>query len=97
MPPLPHDDYTDPLEMADHEETHLEDEDAIGEDEIVPEEPARTPVDLPPEIEEEIEKVMVVEEPESVAAKPKSHMIPAHLINEPLKPEDLWDENDGTI
>lgn len=57
--------------------------------------------DLPPEIEEEIKKVIIPEH-EIVASggKPKnnSHLLPLDLVNTPLDPaKDLWDEDSGSI
>ncbi|MBU6389462.1 hypothetical protein KGQ71_03025 [Patescibacteria group bacterium] len=45
--------------------------------------------DLGDDIEEEIKRVMVVEEP---AGKSKNQVIPEHLIKAELKPEDFFDE-----
>lgn len=75
----------DPDTTEEHPEEHSEDAPPL----------VQTP-ELAPEIEEAIKKVEVAEEPEAVPGKVRSHIIPQELIDKPLGPEDLW-EDDGTI
>jgi hypothetical protein len=101
----------DPLEEVDLEEESIEEEDGGGDKEGIDDlgessdhliGPANLgSSELPPEIEEEIRKVIVPEH-EIVASggKPKnnSHLLPPDLINTPLDPaKDLWDEDSGSI
>jgi len=105
---LPTDDQLDPLEQADLDEEMADehDEDAaasVSDDVAQPTDDtgaATTAVDLDPEIVEEIKRVMVDEDlvVEQSTVKPKTHMVPQRLIDQPLNPEtDLWNEGDGTI
>lgn len=97
---LPTDDQLDPLEQADLDETLAEEEGAEGALDAE-EHPSSTQpaADLDPEIVEEIKRVMVADDElvdDGATVKSKGHMIPEKLISQPLRPEDLWDE-DGTI
>ena len=88
-------DSLDPLEEADREELMEEESNEEGAN-ATPEEQA-APVDLPPEIEAEIKKVIVsddeLEPPVTSKGKSNSHMIPKDLIDQPLDPStDLFDE-----
>jgi hypothetical protein len=84
---LPTDDQDlDPLEHADQEDLQEEEETPLVDVDVHP------AVDPDTELVEEIEKVAVEEDS---PAKHKAHMIPRHLIDSDLRPEDLWDE--GTI
>ena len=100
MPALPTDDQLDPLEQADLEETLSDEEGAEGALETEDTAPGGQPAaDLDPEIVEEIKRVMVTDDElvdDGTTVKSKGHMIPEKLISQPLRPEDLWDE-DGTI
>ena len=82
----PTDDHTqdadlDPIDLSDPQDLQDEDDAVAADDVVVP--------DLGPEIEEEIKRVMVVEEPTS---KSKNQVIPDALIHEELRPEDFFDE-----
>lgn len=77
----------DPLEHADQEDLQEEEEETPLVDVDV-----HPVADPDTELAEEIEKVAVDED---APAKQKAHMIPRHLIDSDLRPEDLWDE--GTI
>jgi len=86
---IPVDDELDPTEVADQEDIQGEEELAVLEADAEP------VADPDAEIVAEIDKV-VVEEDEAPSAKQKAHMIPRHLIDAPLTPDD-WFDNDGTI
>lgn len=91
------DDQLDPLERMDQEDEQEDEREESTPEQ--PEQPEGTPavVELGPEIENEIKKVIVPEESDSSAVKAKNHLIPRKLIEEPLDPsKDLWDE-DGSI
>jgi hypothetical protein len=84
MPVLPTDDQTlDELERQDQEELQEHDDEAIV---IAEELPAP---DISEELEQEIKEILVTEEP---TPKQKNQMIPQHLIDKELAPEDLMDE-----
>ena len=97
MPALPTDEQLDPLEQADMDDTiGLDEEQPVIDDEHISS-PSNSELD--PEIVEEIQRVMVADDElveEGGTVKSKGHMIPEGLISQPLRPEDLWDE-DGTI
>ena len=84
MPVLPpNDESMDELERQDHDELNEHDEEVavITEELPVP--------DISEELEQEIKEILVTEEP---TQKQKSQMIPQHLIDKELAPEDLMDE-----
>jgi len=102
MPVLPTDDQLDPLEQADLDETLADDEEAdpgSAHDADAAATGTAPTTELDPEIIEEIKRVMVADDElvdDGATVKSKGHMIPEKLISQPLRPEDLWDE-DGTI
>lgn len=88
MPTAPTDDTQDydPLVLADQDEETEEGEDGAAIPVPPPDEP---PVaDLTPELEAEIHKVILPEEPPPKAKQ----MVPQHIIDEELTADDLMDK-----
>ena len=50
--------------------------------------PSTTPADIDPVIAEELNRVIIEEEP----AKSKAQIVPKNIIDEELKPEDWYDQ-----
>lgn len=101
-------DDLDPLERQDQQDEKDAPEDdlilnvdeigLLNHDEATLEESLANPTAniLSAEVEKELDQTIAGQEIPEAGAPKKSHLLPQNLIDEPLRPEDLWDD-DGTI